>query len=239
MPAVRLLSLDSTGAAGSVCVAENDFALGEIFLRGSKMHAARLHRSVEQLMKWCDLPWESLDGVAVSVGPGSFTGVRIGLAAAKGLSYAMKKPLIGVSSLEALARNVPTSAEPVMAMLDAKKHQVYAARFIASPEGEMHRTGPERALSPEALLDECAERTLFVGEGAAAYRELICKRLGPKAVFAPGWAHQIRALQVAVAARKRILTGESDDPFLLTPNYLRPADAELSRVSVTEDSSSR
>ena len=174
------------------------------------------------------LRFEDLHGFGVTIGPGSFTGLRIGLAAAKGLAYASDKPLVGVSTLEALAGNIPYPRLPLVVALDARKSQVYTARFDSGMHGESVRVGPERISSPEELIAECqGTDTLFVGDGALRYRDQLKEQLGRRAVFAPSTAHHVRSPEVARLALARMSSCRREDLFSLSPNYIRRSEAEI------------
>ncbi|MBI4773646.1 MAG: tRNA (adenosine(37)-N6)-threonylcarbamoyltransferase complex dimerization subunit type 1 TsaB [Deltaproteobacteria bacterium] len=225
---MRILALDCSSAMCSACLTEDETVLAEVSLRAFRSHATFLYRCVDQLMVNGRLGFEDLHGFAVTIGPGSFTGLRIGVAAAKGLAYASGKPLVGVSTLEALAGNIPYSRLPLVAALDARKNQLYAARFGPAIHGETARIGPDRVLSPEDRIAECRETdTLFVGDGALRYRTLLKEQLGGRAVFAPATAHHVRSPEVARLALGRISSWRREDLFGLSPNYIRRSEAEI------------
>ncbi|HKJ88193.1 MAG TPA: tRNA (adenosine(37)-N6)-threonylcarbamoyltransferase complex dimerization subunit type 1 TsaB, partial [Gammaproteobacteria bacterium] len=167
-----------------------------------------------------------LDGIGVAVGPGSFTGVRVGVATAKGLAFASGKPLLPVSSLQALAGQVPGRGEPVCALLDARKQQVYAGMFQWQ-EGQPAALEPERVVDPETLLDEIGEETFFIGDGAVVYRTLITRRLGGRARFAPWPCHPLRASSLGPLALAALEAGDVCSPAALAPVYIRPSEAEI------------
>jgi len=225
---MRIFALDCSSAMCSACLTEDETVLAEVSIKALRSHATFLYRCVDQLMVNSGLGFEDLHGFAVTIGPGSFTGLRIGLAAAKGLAYASGKPLIGVSTLEALAGNIPYSRLPLVAALDARKNQLYVARFGSSIHGDTGRIGPERVLSPEELIAECRETdTLFVGGGALRYRDFLKEQLGRRAVFAPATMHHVRSPEVARLALERMSSWRREDLFSLSPNYIRRSEAEI------------
>ena len=181
---MRILAIDCSSVVCSACLVEDETVLGEISLRARRSHATFLYRCLDQLMLNSGLRFEDLDGFGVTIGPGSFTGLRIGLAAAKGLAYAADKPLVGVSTLEALARNIPCSRLPLVVALDARKSQVYTARFDPGMNGESVRVGPERVLSPEELIAERhGKDTLFMGDGVLSIWRSVKGKIGTEGGF--------------------------------------------------------
>ena len=126
-----------------------------------------------------------LDGFGVVVGPGAFTGLRVGLATVKGLALAVDRPVVAVSTLECLAQQAPCSPMNICAMLDARKKEVYAALYVRQGD-TLCLVEDEEVVDPGEFLDSCPAETLFIGNGASAYRTLIARRLGPRAHFLSG-----------------------------------------------------
>jgi len=192
-------------------------------------HGGRLPGALFDLLTAEGLSLPAVEGYAVGLGPGSFTGLRIGLATWKGLAYANRRPLAGVSSLAAMALEAAAGAPDgavLVPLLDAKKGEVYAG-FYAAEAGGVRPVAPEAALSPEALLDRAAAlpRALAFGEGYQAYRPALEGRLAAlaTAVASPG------APAVASLAARR-LAGTAYDPqplFALEPHYVRKSEAEV------------
>jgi tRNA threonylcarbamoyladenosine biosynthesis protein TsaB len=168
-----------------------------------------------------------LDAIVCGLGPGSFTGLRIGLATAKGLCLAARRPLLGLSSLLPLAAAVeaafPGEERLACAVLDARRGEVFTRRFRGGVALE-----PDRLCRPETLVAELAasgEPILLAGDGALLYRELLCA--GGVATLAPEDCHAIHARHLALAARERVTRGDFDDLASLAPRYLRASDARL------------
>jgi tRNA threonylcarbamoyladenosine biosynthesis protein TsaB len=171
------------------------------------------------------LTLDDMDGLAVTVGPGSFTGLRIGLSSIKGISYATGKPVVGVSTLEALARSIPHTANCICPMLDARKGQVYFARYRYL-NGVLINESTARSLHPMQALENIAEPSVFIGDGAMIYKKLIIEQLGNLAYFAHSQHHVIKASVVAQLSLPKFLNGNTDSIDSLVPAYLRKSDAE-------------
>jgi tRNA threonylcarbamoyladenosine biosynthesis protein TsaB len=202
--------------------------VAEHLLSLEKTLASRLLRSVDAALAGAGLAVADLDGIGVALGPGSFTGLRIGVATVKGLALAAGKPVAGFSSLAMLAMNLPWAAYPVCPMFDAKKKEVYTAlyncRDIPVP------VIADCVVPPGDFLESIDGTTIFIGEGALAYRELITARLGGKALFAPPFSHQPRASQGAPLARGAFDRGEVISLAALVPRYIRASEAELAKL---------
>ncbi len=165
----------------------------------------------------------AVDAIAVALGPGSFTGLRVGLSLAKGLVFGSERRLVGVATLEALAAvaDAPLGAS-VCAALDARKREVYAAFFTRHAAG-LHRLGPDRALSPQRLLAELRPGMVLVGDAPDVYPEL-CTASALVRSFA---AYHPRGSTVAYLGWERLRAGQADDVGRLVPVYVRAAEAEL------------
>ncbi len=222
----KLLTIQTATPAGSVALTHGERLLGELFLDNRQPAGSWLMGAVEQLLGSAGLVPSDLDGFGVTVGPGSFTGLRVGLATAKGLAMATGKRLAGVSTLETLALQAPHVNLPVCAVLDARKKEVYAGCFQWQ-QGELRQLGEERVLPPERLLSELHEETLFVGDGALAYRTLIVRQLGSRAHFLPTVYAAPRAAHAALLALRQFAAGETLPAAQVNPRYIRPSEAEL------------
>lgn len=220
-----LLTLDTATTAGSVALSRGEQLLGEVLIDTVATHSDRLLIQARQLLSDLGCELAEVDAFAVVDGPGSFTGLRVGIATAKGLAVACHRPLLGVSTLETLAAALPFCPLPVCALLDARKQEVYAATFDTSG-GAPRPLDQPRAVSPQRLLEEIVTPTLFVGSGALAYASLLREQLGDRACFAPWPLHTPRASWAASVALPRLRAGESTNPALLLPRYLRLAEAE-------------
>ena len=228
---MRILALDSCSRAGGAAVLRDGQILGSVMLDCGFTHSETLLVSVNDLLSSLRMKLRDMDAIAVTVGPGSFTGIRIGLATAKGLAMAAGLPLLPVSSLLALAYNIACFDGVIAACMDARRGQVYNALFARKQN--MHRLCPDRAVSAAALADELTRRgapVIFVGDGATlCYNE--CKDRLPCAP-APECQLQLQPAMVGAAAEHAYAAGE----IALTghqeimPVYLRLPQAERERL---------
>lgn len=221
-----LLTIDTSTPAGSVALSRGETLLGEILLNVPGTHTDRLLVTVRQLLADTGTTLGQVDAFGVVLGPGSFTGLRVGVATVKGLALGAERPVVGVSSLQTLALQLPCSRHPLCALLDARKQEVYAGLY-GWEGGRPAPLRPEAVLPPEALLDTLEGEIVFVGDGAAVYRTLIARRLGARAHFAPWPLQPPRASLAACLALDALRRGETILPALLAPRYLRPSEAEL------------
>lgn len=199
--------------------------LAEAAQRESRSHVASLPRLVERVLEDARLTIEDVEAVAVSIGPGSFTGLHIGLGFAKGLVFAGGLRLVAVPTLEALAWVAGASpGETICAAIDARKREVYAALFAATPAG-LQRTTPDLALAPDALASRLPPGCVLFGDASDAYGDVLAR----VATVRPFATHHPRGGVVARLGWDRLVTGETVEPGTLEPVYVRPPDAELPR----------
>ncbi len=218
---MRLLAVETSTLAGGVALLEGDRVRGEYVLDVTATHSERLLPAIDRLM--ADAGWAPADlqGLAVAIGPGSFTGLRIGLSAVKGLALALGIPVAAVPTLDAMAAGLPFAALPVCPVLDARKGEVYACRYRWEGDG-MRREWEYLALPPEALAARLDGPTVLIGDGAAAVRS-------PHARPAPPHRRLPSPAAVGVLGLARLRAGQHVDPAALVPLYLRPSEAELKR----------
>lgn len=232
MESLRILVIDTSTRFGGVAVAQGGRLLAERVCSAERTIAARLPSLVEETMADAGLAMEELEAVGVVVGPGSFTGVRVGVAAAKGIAYALGIPVAPVSSLELLAMNFPHARHPVCAMHDARKGEVYAARYVV---GALPlRQTPEEAIAPGVLLSQVTEPTIFAGEGALVFRELIESALGDLAIIPDPVYHLPRPAYAIPLVANVVRSGEQKSAEAILPVYLRQSEAELARRRAAE-----
>ncbi|MBI4125482.1 MAG: tRNA (adenosine(37)-N6)-threonylcarbamoyltransferase complex dimerization subunit type 1 TsaB [Deltaproteobacteria bacterium] len=231
---MKILAVDTSTKMGSVALTENESLIAQLQLNVEVTHTERLLPAVETLLNQTGLTLEKVDGLALAIGPGSFTGLRVGLATMKGFAQARGLPLVGVSSLLALACNGWMSERPVAACLDAHRGEVYAA--VYSGDTTLNSKGtkccvPEQAVKPELLCNTLKDigPCWLIGDGAIRYRQLFKDKLGEAALFAPEPLMRLEAKWVAHLALPRLQKGEGRNWEDLSPNYLRLSDAELKK----------
>ncbi|PLX93844.1 MAG: tRNA (adenosine(37)-N6)-threonylcarbamoyltransferase complex dimerization subunit type 1 TsaB [Desulfuromonas sp.] len=223
---LTILALDSSSMTGSVALWRDGVLLAESLLNLRTTHSERLLVQVEQLLAATGLALVDLDLLGVVHGPGSFTGLRVGLATAKGLATAADLPVVGLSTLEVLAMNLPFAPYPVCAFLDARKQEVYSCLYDCS-SGFPVAVGTETVQPPRQLLNNLADEVVLVGDGVPLYHGLIDEILAGRAKLPPAVAHQPRAAAAAVLAAVKFDTGLALPVSKLKPCYIRPSDADL------------
>lgn len=224
-----ILSLETATGCGSVslsCGGLPDFRLlAECTIQQEITHSRRLLGSVAWALQVAAVAWQDLDAVAVSYGPGSFTGLRIGMAAAKAIAMATGKPLLGVPTLDALALACPPVPGLVCCLLDARKQEVYAAFYRLREDGLPEPVCRPAVLSPARLLDPVREPVLLVGPGAMVYKELWAGR--KEVALLPDHLARPRAQHVGLLAAHLLAAGRALDPVTAAPLYVRASEAEI------------
>lgn len=224
---MKILAIETATVAGSIAILDDlEGLVGEVRTDVKIVHAERLMPSVEWLLKSSMVSIEEIDAFAVSIGPGSFTGLRIGLSTAKGFAYASGKPLVPVPTLDAFAGTLPFCSLMICPMLDARKNEVYAALYKWR-DGSLEKILPETAINPLDLMKEIKEPVVFMGEGTRKYRALITDALDSMALFAPASRMTPSAATVAEIALEKIREGAVADIAGLVPFYIRRSEAEV------------
>ncbi len=180
--------------------------------------------ALHALMEASKIGMEEIQAISVAIGPGSFTGMRVGLAMAKGIAQGQNIPIIGISSLEALAAQVPYANHPICPIIDSRKGEVFTALFYCRDDGEMVRTREDTCLRIEDLASMATETTIVLGNDFNHQSPLIKAALGAEAVLAQPHLWNLRASAVGLLGLKRFLVQDFDDPQDLVPIYLRPPD---------------
>ena len=225
-----ILAFETSAKAASVALLEEDRLLGECYQNTGLTHSQTLLIMAQDLLKQCGRAVSDLTAVAVAQGPGSFTGVRIGMAAAKGLAWGGELPCVGVSTLESMAIALGAWEGYVCPVMDARRSQVYNALFEAKG-GKLTRIREDRAISLAELGEEIKtfQKPVFlVGDGSNLCYNTLQNDL-PNLVLPPEHRMHQRASGVALAAREKLLSGDAGDAAALTPNSLRLSQAERER----------
>ncbi len=226
-----ILAFETSAKAASVALMEEDRLLGESYQNTGMTHSQTLMVMAEDVLKTAGKTAADVTAVAVAEGPGSFTGVRIGVAAAKGFAWGAELPCCGVSTLEAMALGLGLYQGYVCPVMDARRSQVYNALFYVN-HGQLERMAPDRAIALSDLARElkALEGPVFlVGDGSHLTYRTLSEEL-PSLVLPPEHKLHQRAVGVALAARAKIAAGENCDGAALTPNYLRLSQAERERL---------
>ena len=226
-----ILAFETSAKAASVALTDGEKLLGESYQNTGLTHSQTLMPMAQDLLKSCGYTPAQVEAVAVAAGPGSFTGIRIGVAAAKGFAWGASLPCYGVSTLEAMAAQLGAWQGYVCPVMDARRSQVYNALFHLEC-GKCTRIREDRAVSLQDLgaeLQNLSEPVFLVGDGSNLCYNTLLESV-PSLVLPPEHRMHQRAAGVALAAREKILRGEDGNAGELTPNYLRLSQAERERL---------
>ena len=228
---MKILALDSSGLVASVAVVEDNQLLAEYTVNYKKTHSQTLLPMLDEIAKMIELDLETIDAIAVAAGPGSFTGLRIGSATAKGLGLALKKPLIPVPTVDALAYNLYDSTGVICPMMDAKRGQVYTGLYHCRENLEIVKE--QCAVDVRELLQEINDRgeaVIFLGDGVTVYQEMLKENMQVPYSFAPAHLNKQRAGAVGALAEKYYREGKTVTAAEHQPEYLRVSQAERERA---------
>ncbi|MCI8897318.1 MAG: tRNA (adenosine(37)-N6)-threonylcarbamoyltransferase complex dimerization subunit type 1 TsaB [Lachnospiraceae bacterium] len=254
---MKILALDSSGLVASVALAEDDNLIAEYTIQYKKTHSQTLLPMLEEIRRMVDLDMDTVDAIAVAAGPGSFTGLRIGSATAKGLAFAMEKPIIPVPTLEGLAWQMYGTDALVCPIMDARRNQVYTGLYEFVDRFGKHSLLPEDVKSPQTGTDtaqnaydmrvveeQCAvafdeiaqkinrtgRKVVFVGDGIPVFRERMAEVL--QVPWLPAPAHRNRQSAACIAALGRVYyaQGRAVNGTQHVPEYLRLSQAERERA---------
>jgi len=217
-----LLALDTATEKGGLALVEDGRVLAASSLESPGTYLQRLLPAVAELFRAGGRELAALGAIAVSQGPGNFTGLRIGLATAKGLAWALGCPLVAVPTLEAIAAQSPCQSHPIAVLMDAKREEVYLGLFACPEEIPQPLAEPVR-LPVAALPGRLPAPLLLTGPGLDVYGDFLAKNLSPEITWAPPSRRHPRAATVARLGRQRLEQGLTIPPQQLTPTYLRPA----------------
>lgn len=221
-----VLGIESATPVAAVAVADDGGILAERMVFNNRTHSVNLLPMIKAVLEESEVGRHNLAGIAVSGGPGSFTGLRIGMSTAKALAQVLGLPVAGISTLETLAYPLAGSHELICPILNARKNEVYAAVYEHTNKPAL--AGP-MAVQPETLAElllELGRPVVFAGDGVAAYAALLKERLGELATFAPLSANFPRGAAVAELGLVAFQKGIGIDPLDLRPQYIRPSEAE-------------
>lgn len=233
---MKILALDSSGLVAGVALIEDDVLVAEYSTNYKKTHSQTLLPMLDEIRKMVELDLHTLDAIAVSAGPGSFTGLRIGAGTAKGLGLVLHIPLIAVPTVDALAMNLYASEKLICPMMDARRSQVYTGLYEFRRDNASYRLCAP--LSQCALpVAELAERinglgreVIFLGDGVPVYREELERQIKVPYSFAPASCNRQRAASVAVLGSEYMREGKTVSADDFAPEYLRMSQAERTRM---------
>lgn len=232
---MNILAIDTSTSLASIAVAIDTQLIAESLLNTNRTLSARLIPEIERLLATAGLEIADIDLFASSLGPGSFTGVRGGVATIQGLSLSTGKPCAGFSSLTMLAMNFSLSKLLICPLIDARKSEVYGALYDCSSSLPSPRIA-DCVLPPHLLLDRIKSQTtdpvIFVGDGATRYHDIIAEQMGGQTIFAPLAQQAPHAANGIMLALDTCLKGQALDPSRLLPVYLRASDAETNKTKV-------
>lgn len=226
---MKILALDSTAVVASCSVCDDEKLLSSFTVNNGNTHSETLLPMIEASLKLLGLTVSDIDLFALSEGPGSFTGVRIGAATIKGLAFGKDKPCVGVSTLEALAENLVGFDGILCPAMNARRNQVYNALF-SSKSGKIERLTPDRAISVSELEEELssyAEPVYLCGDGDFLLYESPSRKINYS--FVPELLRHQNGYSVAVCAKRKYLAGDVKTDLTIAPTYLRPSQAERTR----------
>ncbi len=225
---MKILGLDSSGLVASVAVVEDTELRGEYTINYKKTHSQTLLPMLDEVAKMIELDLETIDAIAVAGGPGSFTGLRIGSATAKGLGLALNKPLIHVPTVDALAYNLVGHRDMVCPLMDARRNQAYTGLY--SFDGNAMQVLVEQcAVGIEEIIEKVNEHNrpvVFLGDGVPVFTSFIEEHCKVPYIFAPAHMNKQRAGAVAVLGMEMLQNGKAESAAEHRPDYLRLSQAE-------------
>ena len=224
---MKILGIDTSTSCGSVGLIDDDSVISEYLLNTPVTHSERLLSSIEYVLKQAGCPIEEVDGWAISLGPGSFTGLRIGVSTVKGLAFATQKPVAGVPTLDALASNISPTPHFICPILDARKGEVYTAFYRYEERDVLKRISDYQAISPGNLVKKIVGKTIILGSGVKTYGNDLRNALPSLAAFVPDPLNLPYGSVIARLGLKRLRRNEVLDCSSFTPIYVRASEAEI------------
>lgn len=231
---MKILGLDSSGLVAGVALAQDDVLLAEYNVNYKKTHSQTLLPMLAEIMEMLELAPDDVDAIAVASGPGSFTGLRIGSATAKGLGLALDKPLVEVPTLEGLAYNLYGVTDMICPLIDARRNQVYTGIYEFAAHASLRVLRPQAAEDISVILEEInrmgavhpGKGVIFLGDGVPVYRETILDQVKIPLQFAPASCNRQRAGSIAALGAAYYAEGRTVSAADHRPEYLRQSQAE-------------
>ena len=231
---MKIIAIDSSGLTATVAIATEDTLTAEYTVNYKKTHSQTLLPMLDEIKKMTELDLDSVDAIAVAKGPGSFTGLRIGSATAKGLGLALDLPIIEVPTVDALAMNMWGTAEVVCPIMDARRHQVYTGFYEFDENADLkviHEQFAEDIVKVTEMLNEIGRPVIFLGDGVPVSKEKIEANIKVPFKFAPPHMSRQRAGALATLAVKYYGEGKKVSASQHKPEYLRMSQAERCRIN--------
>ncbi|SES86477.1 tRNA threonylcarbamoyladenosine biosynthesis protein TsaB [Natronincola peptidivorans] len=225
---MKLLALDTSSIVATAAVLNGEKLMGEYILNHKKTHSQKLMPMLEEILKSCELSPKDIDVFGVAVGPGSFTGLRIGLATIKAMAQALDKPMVGISTLEGLAFNLIYCEKPICPIIDAQRDLVYTGLYQWQNQ-QLTRIMAEEVIDIHQLMavfKEKQEKIVFVGDALEKFQGLIQEEMKDLAVFPPAIVTMPRASSIGELARRKAEKAEVSKPAEILPIYMRKSQAE-------------
>ena len=229
---MKILGLDSSGIVASVAIVEDDVLIAEYTVNYKKTHSQTLLPMLDEIAKMTELDLNSIDAIAVAAGPGSFTGLRIGSATAKGLGLALKKPLIAIPTVEGLAYNLYDISGLICPIMDARRKQVYTGIYRFT-DHQLKVVEDQMAVPMETVIEKLNQygvAVTFLGDGVPVFHELIAEKMTVPYSFAPAHVNKQRAAAVAALGEIYYRQGKTETAMEHVPDYLRVSQAERERA---------
>lgn len=233
---MKILAIDSSGLVASVAIIEDDNMLAEYTVNYKKTHSQTLLPMLDEIGKMIDLDLESIDAIAVAAGPGSFTGLRIGSATAKGLGLALKKPLVSIPTVDGLAFNLYGTDKLICPLMDARRNQVYTGIYDFQGR-EFRVVEKQMAVSVGEIVEKLnhyGREVILLGDGVPVYAEQIKDMITVPYSFAPAHMNKQRSAAVGTLAKAYIEAGKLENAADHQPDYLRLSQAERERAQQEE-----
>jgi tRNA threonylcarbamoyladenosine biosynthesis protein TsaB len=225
---LKVLAVDTSSNVATAAILDDDRLIGEYVLNHKKTHSQKLMPIIREILSSAELKVSDIDIFAAANGPGSFTGLRIGVATIKGLAHAVNKPVIGISTLDGLAFNLPFCKYLICPIMDARREQVYNALYKWI-DNTFYMVEEHRAISVQQLINELKEKNekvIFCGDGVPVFRDKLMQALGELCEFAPISCRLQRASSIAALALQKAQKGETESYMTFAPFYLRKSQAE-------------
>ena len=224
---MKVLGIDTSTSFGSVGLMDDGEVISDYLLNIMVTHSERLLGAIELVLREARCPIGDIDGWTISLGPGSFTGLRIGVSTVKGLAFATGKPVAGVSTLDVLASQIAPTSYLISPILDARKKKVYTAFYRYEEGSSLKRQSDYQAIRPEDLVIKIKEQTIFLGDGVKTYGDFLLNSLPSLAIFPPAPLHFPHGSMVAKLGFELLKKGEYLNLSTFAPFYIRPSEAEV------------